>query len=55
MSPEALGPFVEKLIHTDKLKRNYRIGKITEKISILLKRILPDFLFENIISGHYKL
>lgn len=52
---EPFGPAIEKIIHSDKLKRVYRIGKLTEKISVILKRLLPASWFEGILLGHYKI
>jgi NADP-dependent 3-hydroxy acid dehydrogenase YdfG len=51
----AFGPFIEKIILSKKVKRNYRVGKFTEKLSVQLKRFLPDYVFEKIIMGHYKI
>jgi NAD(P)-dependent dehydrogenase (short-subunit alcohol dehydrogenase family) len=51
----SFGPIVEKIINSKNIKSNYRIGKPTEKLSVFLKMILPDFLFEKIIMNHYKI
>ncbi|MFN3402548.1 MAG: SDR family oxidoreductase [Cytophagaceae bacterium] len=55
LDPEVFGPFIEKLINAKKIKRNYRVGKATEKLSVFLKKILPQSVFDNIISKHYKI
>jgi len=52
---EPFGPALECIIEAKRIRRVYRIGKWTEKFSVLLKRLLPDFLFEGILSGHYKI
>jgi NAD(P)-dependent dehydrogenase (short-subunit alcohol dehydrogenase family) len=48
------GPFVEKIIQSKKVKRCYRIGKPMEKISVFLKKALPDHTYEKLVSDHYK-
>src|SRR5882724_1106414 len=50
----AFGPFVEKIIQSKKVKRCYRIGKPMEKISVFLKKALPDRTYEKLVSNHYK-
>ncbi|MDP2088039.1 MAG: SDR family oxidoreductase [Flavobacteriaceae bacterium] len=48
-----------KAIHQIILKKNpnlhYKIGKPMQRFSIVLKRILPDRLYEKLILNHYKL
>ena len=48
------GPLVEQIIGTKKVKRCYRAGKPMEKISVLLKKLLPDSTYEKLVSNHYK-
>jgi short-subunit dehydrogenase len=55
MAAEKFGPYIEELLNAAKLKRNYRIGNGSEKLSVLIKKIMPDYVFEKIISNHYKL
>ncbi|MFN6945737.1 MAG: SDR family oxidoreductase [Cytophagaceae bacterium] len=52
---EAFGPEIEKIIQADKLNRVYRIGKFKEKLSVKVKRLAKDYIFENIILKHYKI
>ena len=49
------GPKIEEIIQAEKLKRVYRIGKTNEKLSVIVKRLMPDFIFEKIIMNHYKI
>jgi NADP-dependent 3-hydroxy acid dehydrogenase YdfG len=49
------GPQIQKIIESEKLKRVYRIGKTNEKLSVIVKRLLPAFVFEKIIRNHYKI
>jgi NADP-dependent 3-hydroxy acid dehydrogenase YdfG len=49
------GPFMERIIEAQYLKGVYRVGKLSEKLSVVLKRLLPNRLFEDILLGHYKI
>ncbi|WMJ73963.1 SDR family oxidoreductase [Cytophagaceae bacterium ABcell3] len=55
LKPEDFGPILEKIIMADKTKRIYRIGKFNEKLSVKVKRLAPDDVFEKIILNHYKI
>jgi short-subunit dehydrogenase len=50
---------IAKAIHNIIQKKNpkihYKIGKPMQQFSIVLKRILPDRLYEKLILNHYKL
>lgn len=50
----SFGPKVEQIIHRSRLKRKYKVGKFTEKLSVKLYHLLPSSWFENILKGHYK-
>lgn len=54
LSAQSFGPVIEKIIHSESVRRNYRVGKPTEKLSVLIKKWLPDYIFEKIIMNHYK-
>jgi NADP-dependent 3-hydroxy acid dehydrogenase YdfG len=55
LEPGDFGRLIEKLLQTKYLKRCYRIGKPTEKLSVILKRLLPSSTFEGMIKKHYKM
>ncbi|WP_028978468.1 SDR family oxidoreductase [Sporocytophaga myxococcoides] len=55
LEPEIFGPLIESIMKADKVKRIYRVGKVTEKLSVLIKKIVPDYMFERIIAGFYKI
>ncbi|MFW5760537.1 MAG: SDR family oxidoreductase [Cyclobacteriaceae bacterium] len=55
MDPLLFGPVIEKIIKSKNPKVYYRIGKPTEKLSILVKRILPGKQFEKILMKHFDL
>lgn len=53
--PIKMAEAVYKIINTENPKVHYRVGAPLQKLSILLKRILPDRTYENLILKHYKL
>ena len=55
MDPLEMAKAVFKIIHTKKPKIHYKVGGFMEKFSIVLKRILPDRLYEKLLMQHYKL
>ncbi|MEI6948486.1 SDR family oxidoreductase [Paraflavisolibacter sp. H34] len=54
MAPEAFGPVVENIMVMKKVPRCIRVGKPLEKVSVLLKRLLPESIYEKMIANHYK-
>jgi len=52
---EPFGPIVKGIIDSKHIKQRYRVSKFTEKLSVLLKRIMPSSLFERILLKHYKI
>lgn len=55
MNPEIMARAVEKIINTKRPKIHYKVGGGMEKLSIVLKRILPDKWYEKLLMNHYKL
>jgi NAD(P)-dependent dehydrogenase (short-subunit alcohol dehydrogenase family) len=55
LDPLEFARLIEKLLHTPTLKRCYRLGKPVEKLSVILKRILPSSTYEKMIKNHYKI
>ncbi|WP_082886358.1 SDR family oxidoreductase [Flavisolibacter tropicus] len=55
LEPGVFATLIEQLLTAKEVKRCYRIGKPMEKLSVLLKRLLPASTFENMIKKHYKL
>ena len=53
--PERMGPAVYKIIMKENPKLRYRVGSFTEKLSVLLKMVLPGRYFEKMILGYYRL
>jgi len=54
-NPIAVAEMVYKVIETKKPKTHYRVGAFMQKFSIVLKRILPDKVYEKMLINHYKL
>jgi short-subunit dehydrogenase len=55
MDPLEMAKAVFKVINTKKPKGHYKVGGFMEKFSIVLKRILPDKMYEKLLMNHYKL
>ncbi|WP_460569047.1 SDR family oxidoreductase [Flaviaesturariibacter terrae] len=55
LPPEVFARLLEEIIRSPRLKRVYRLGKPIEKLSVLLKRLLPAGRFDKMIRKHYGL
>lgn len=55
MNPSEIAKAVYKIIKTKNPKVHYKVGGFMEKFSIVLKRILPDKVYEKLLMNHYKL
>jgi short-subunit dehydrogenase len=55
MNPLAMAEQVYKIINNPTPKIHYKVGKFMEKFSIVLKRILPDKVYQKLLMNHYKL
>jgi len=54
-NPSEIGAVVEKIINTPKPKIHYKVGEFMQKLSVFLKQILPDKMYEKLLLNHYKL
>lgn len=54
-SPIAVAKKVHQVIETNTPKAHYKVGSFLQKFSIVLKRILPDKMYEEMLMKHYKL
>ena len=52
VTPEYIAIRIEKIMNSKRIKRYYAIGKPLQKLSLVIKKILPDFVFEKIIRGY---
>ncbi|WP_299392401.1 SDR family oxidoreductase [uncultured Gelidibacter sp.] len=53
--PQLMANAIYKVITTDNPKIHYKVGEFMQKFSIVLKRILPDKVYEKMLMNHYKL
>jgi NAD(P)-dependent dehydrogenase (short-subunit alcohol dehydrogenase family) len=53
--PKMMARAVLNVIHTKNPKIHYKVGAFMQKFSIVLKRILPDKVYEKMLMNHYKL
>jgi len=54
-NPNEMAEAVYKIIQTPNPKVHYKVGAFMQKFSIVLKRILPDTVYEKMLMNHYKL
>lgn len=54
-NPNMMAEAIFKIINTKKPKGHYKVGEFMQKFSIVLKRILPDKVYEKLLMKHYKL
>ena len=54
-NPMVMAMAIEKVIRTSNPKIHYTVGSFMQKFSIVLKRILPDQLYEKLIMNYYKM
>ncbi len=53
--PMMMAKAIHKIINDKSPKIHYKVGGFMEKFSIILKRILPDKIYEKLLMNHYKL
>lgn len=53
--PEQMARAVYDIIRSRSPKIHYKVGAFMQKFSIVLKRVLPDKIYERLLMGHYKL
>ena len=53
--PIKVAEAIYKIINTERPKIHYKVGAFMQKFSIVLKRILPDKVYERLLLNHYKL
>ncbi|MCF6280076.1 MAG: SDR family oxidoreductase [Flavobacteriaceae bacterium] len=54
-NPIEMGEEIYKIIESNNPKIHYKVGDFMQKFSIVLKRILPDRMYEKLLMNHYKL
>ena len=53
--PMLVAKMVGQIIESKSVKVHYKIGVFLQKFSIVLKRVLPDRVYEKMLLNHYKL
>lgn len=53
--PIEMAQAIFKIINTSNPKVHYKVGSFIQKFSIVLKKILPDTVYEKMLMNHYKL
>ncbi|OZV69923.1 SDR family oxidoreductase [Winogradskyella aurantia] len=53
--PKDMANVIYKIINTDRPKIHYKVGKVMQKFSIVLKRCLPGKVYEKLLMKHYNL
>lgn len=54
-NPNEMAAVIFNIITSKKPKIHYKVGAFMQKFSIVLKRILPDTVYEKLLMNHYKL
>lgn len=54
-NPNEMAEAIFSIIQTRNPKVHYKVGAFMQKFSIVLKRILPDTVYEKMLMNHYKL
>lgn len=52
--PRQMAESVYKILQKKKWKVHYKVGSPLQKFSTILKRILPDTVYEKMLKNHYK-
>jgi short-subunit dehydrogenase len=53
--PVLVAHMVHKIINTKEPYVHYKVGEFMQKFSLILKKILPDKVYEKLLMNHYKL
>lgn len=53
--PNLMAESVHAIMQKSNPKIHYKVGDLTQRMSVFLKHILPDRLFERLLLKHYKL
>lgn len=53
--PNLMAEVINNIINTRHPRAHYKVGDSMQKFSIVLKRILPDKIYEKLLMKHYKL
>lgn len=54
-NPNEMAYAIHEIIETSKPNVHYKVGSFLQRFSVVLKRILPDKMYEKMLMKHYKL
>ena len=54
-NPNEMAEAIYKIMQAKKPNVHYKVGAFMQKFSIVLKRVLPDTVYEKMLMNHYKL
>ena len=54
-SPSEMATAIYEIIQNPNPKIHYKVGEAMQKLAIVLKRLLPDKIYERMLMRHYKL
>ncbi|WP_162128128.1 SDR family oxidoreductase [Flavobacterium phycosphaerae] len=54
-NPDEMAMAIYQIINEKNPKLHYKVGLFMQKFSIVLKRVLPDRIYESMLMNHYKL
>jgi hypothetical protein len=54
-NPKDMANVILKIMNTARPRGHYKVGAFMQKFSIVLKRMLPDKMYERLLMNHYKL
>ena len=54
-NPNEMAEAIYRIINTKNPKIHYKVGTFIQKFSIVLKRVLPDRVYERMVMKHYEL
>ena len=54
-NPDEMAEAIHQIIQNPNPRIHYKVGAFMQKFSIVLKRILPDKVYERMLMNHYKL
>jgi len=53
--PILVAKYVCKIINSESPKIHYKVGSFTQKTAIILKRVLPDKVYEKMLMNYYRI
>ncbi len=55
LDPKVMAKSIHQIIENNNPRIHYKVGGFMEKFSVVLKRVLPDKVYEKLLMNHYKL